>query len=102
MRDDEIGTLARNRLASELGTLVRAGLVDTVEGQAHRLFDKVGYWPEAKNSLRILLSYHTQGLDDETIRRVEGLKEAMNPKELRGSILAFTSAAQGLHGQNQR
>ena len=94
IRDDEIGTLARNRLGNELETLVRFGLLDVVEQVVRKVFDKVGYWPEAKNSLDSLLTYGARELSDQTVTRVQALTGTMNPRALRESVLAFTSTAQ--------
>lgn len=85
-RDDEAGAQARARLGRELDSLIRHGLIDTVETVVGQVGAASDYWPEALTSLKRVIRQNPEETDLETTARVEQLVAGLQPATLEARV----------------
>ena len=91
MQDNEAGVTARTGLGQALRALVLEGFIDTVETVTHQVDAATGYWPEAVNSLRMVLAYDTENINPEVTDRVRALVAVLQPKSLESRIRSLVT-----------
>lgn len=91
VRNDEVGTAARTSLGDALGSLVLQGMLEAVESAIKRVEEGIGYWPEATNSLRMVLAYDAEHISNDAMERVRALVVHLQPKTLQSRIRALVT-----------
>ena len=91
MGDDRAGVTAREGLGESLRSLVRTGLIDTVETVVAQVSAEVGYWPDAVARLREVLIFDTERIDADVTSRVKKLFTDLQPKSLQSRIRALVT-----------
>ena len=78
--DNEAGARVRTGLGHDLRSLVRSGLIDTVERVVRQVCAARGnFWPEALESLGDVLVHDSEGLEDDLLARVRTLIAELQP-----------------------
>ena len=91
MGDDKAGVTAREGLGESLRSLVRTGLIDTVETVVAQVGAEVGYWPNAVASLRQVLTFDTERIGSDVASRVRKLFTDLEPKSLHSRTRALVT-----------
>ena len=86
IQDDEAGIAARTGLGRHLRSLIRSGLIGTVETVIGRVGGMSGQWTEALESLGHFLEYDASKMDGKIGDRVRALIADLQPKELESRV----------------
>ena len=106
---DEAGEVARRELSTNLMGLIRTGFIDLVEQVVLDVATAVDYWPEAAATLRDVLAFDSEEMDDRMSDRLEALVAALEPRSLDARVQSIvTSLAwdfrsdEGIEAQQKR
>ena len=96
---NEAGEVARRELSSNLMGLIRPGFIDLVEQVVLDVATARDYWPEAAATLRDVLAFDSEEMDDRMSDRVEALVAALEPRSLDARVQSIvTNLAWDLRG----
>ncbi|MHC4154315.1 MAG: hypothetical protein ACYST6_05270 [Planctomycetota bacterium] len=88
----EFCEIAAQRLAVEIGGLVRNGMIDEVEGVIRSVASRRGaYWPEGLEAIRHLLDRDSEEMPSQIRSRVEALERLLLPEGLEDKLRLIVS-----------
>ncbi|WP_315806360.1 MULTISPECIES: type II TA system antitoxin MqsA family protein [unclassified Bradyrhizobium] len=86
LRDDEIGSQARNGMAEQLRTYVDGGLLDQVEGWVSKVRSVHPYWPAALTVLGDVLQFDLSSLKPGEEARIRKLVADLTPQDIASRV----------------
>lgn len=93
MGNDAPGVKARSGLGAQLGTLVLAGYINSVEEVVHQVGAVRDDWSEGLSSLRAVLANDSQFIDPQVATRVQQLAKELQPKSVKSRVYSVVTEA---------
>ena len=85
-RTDRSGSIARDRLADHLRSMVSQGFIDVVEAAVDQVLAAVDQWPQALEALGHFIVYDSSGMEPSLTERVRTLIVKFQPKSLESRV----------------
>ena len=85
-RTDRSGSIARDRLADHLRSMVSHGFIDVVEAAVDQVLAAVDQWPQALEALSHFIVYDSSGMEPSLTERVRTLIVKFQPKSLESRV----------------
>ena len=85
-RTDRSGSIARDRLADHLRSMVLHGFIDVVEAAVDQVLAAVDQWPQALEALSHFIVYDSSGMEPGLTNRVRTLITKLQPKSLESRV----------------
>ena len=86
IKKDPNGIRARRILGMKLHTLIRIGLIDTVEDAVKQVLQATDYWREALEDLTWFGDHGAENTDEKISARVQALIDALQPQTLKDRV----------------